>query len=190
LFTNEVIGEIGRRARRLDLTAQIEMGESGNLPREAPDAAADRLELLAGRPKSVRPPDRRLRRGIGDVRRLENLAAAGDCGKTRSCLSKTPKTRSASDQFLYNMRALGAIGILRGLKGILFAKPADIAPDKWSLYDQTLKQVTAEFDRPDMPIVTQMDFGHTDPIFVLPMGAMATIDPVHKRFSIDEPGCK
>lgn len=95
----------------------------------------------------------------------------------------------SSDQFLYNMRAFGAQGILQSLKGILFAKPADILLEKWALYDQVLKQVTAEFDRPDMPIITQMDFGHTDPIFVLPMGAQATIDPIAKRFSINEPGC-
>ena len=94
------------------------------------------------------------------------------------------------DQFLYNMRNLGAQGIIQGLSGLLFAKPQDIPIEEWPLYDQMLKQVTAEFNRPDLPIVTQMDFGHTDPMFVVPFGALAMIDPVAKRFSIDEPGCR
>jgi muramoyltetrapeptide carboxypeptidase LdcA involved in peptidoglycan recycling len=95
----------------------------------------------------------------------------------------------SSDQFLYNLRCLGACGILQVLKGILFAKPRSIALENWSLYDEVLKQTTAEFDRSDMPIITQMDFGHTDPIFTVPIGALATIDPLGKTFSIDEAGC-
>ena len=31
-----------------------------------------------------------------------------------------------------------------------------------------------------------MDFGHTDPLFVLPYGATAEIDPIAQTFSIIE----
>lgn len=96
----------------------------------------------------------------------------------------------SSDQFLYNLRNFGATGIMQKLAGIIFAKPCNVSLEKWPEYDAVLKKVTAEFDRPDMPIVTHMDFGHVDPIFTLPFGAMATIDPVNKRFSINEPGCR
>jgi muramoyltetrapeptide carboxypeptidase LdcA involved in peptidoglycan recycling len=34
-----------------------------------------------------------------------------------------------------------------------------------------------------------MDFGHTDPSFVIPYGAMAAIDPGKNTFSIEEAGC-
>jgi muramoyltetrapeptide carboxypeptidase LdcA involved in peptidoglycan recycling len=53
-----------------------------------------------------------------------------------------------------------------------------------------LLRACAEYGRQDLPIVTRMDFGHTDPMFVIPIGARATIDPVAKRFSVDEPGCR
>jgi muramoyltetrapeptide carboxypeptidase LdcA involved in peptidoglycan recycling len=95
----------------------------------------------------------------------------------------------SSDQFRWYLRNFQAQGILRDLAGIAFAKPCRVPVDQWTDYDEALKQLTHESGRPDMPIVTQMDFGHTDPIFIMPMGAMATIDPVKQSFSINEPGC-
>lgn len=94
-----------------------------------------------------------------------------------------------ADQFTWNLRNFGAQGIIQNLAGIIFAKPCNIPEENWGEYDAALKRVTAEFNRPDLPIITQMDFGHIDPIFTIPFGAMATIDPVNKRFSIDGPGC-
>ena len=38
-----------------------------------------------------------------------------------------------------------------------------------------------------LPIVTRMDFGHTDPMFVLPYGALARIDCEARSFAILEP---
>ena len=37
------------------------------------------------------------------------------------------------------------------------------------------------------PIIAGMDFGHTDPFFVLPYGVTAEIDCDARRFSIIEP---
>jgi muramoyltetrapeptide carboxypeptidase LdcA involved in peptidoglycan recycling len=36
----------------------------------------------------------------------------------------------------------------------------------------------------DLPVITRMDFGHTDPMFVLPCGVEAEIDCEKQRFSI------
>ena len=36
--------------------------------------------------------------------------------------------------------------------------------------------VAAEFGRGDLPIIANMDFGHTDPQFILPLGVKAEID--------------
>ena len=38
----------------------------------------------------------------------------------------------------------------------------------------------------DLPLVTGMDFGHTDPMFVLPYGIQASIDCDQRRFEILE----
>lgn len=95
----------------------------------------------------------------------------------------------STDQMLYIMRNLGAIGILERINGLIFSRPHRIAIEKFPEYDATLLKALKEFGRADLPVITRMDFGHTDPMFLLPFGAMATIDPAHKRFSIDEPGC-
>jgi muramoyltetrapeptide carboxypeptidase LdcA involved in peptidoglycan recycling len=60
-------------------------------------------------------------------------------------------------------------------------------PEKFNEYDQAILQVIREEEgRDDLPIVTGMDFGHTDPIMTLPYGILAEIDCTKKQFSILE----
>lgn len=93
----------------------------------------------------------------------------------------------------YWMRNYGASGILNNLNGIIFARPGGdgdaLNPEiDFPKYDEVIKTVLKEYDREDMPVITQMDFGHTDPIVTFPFGAQATIDCINKTFSIDENG--
>ncbi|MBI4918517.1 LD-carboxypeptidase, partial [archaeon] len=44
-----------------------------------------------------------------------------------------------------------------------------------------------EFNRPDLPIVTDMDFGHTHPQIILPLGIKAELDFKNKKFYLKEP---
>ena len=37
-----------------------------------------------------------------------------------------------------------------------------------------------------MPIVTNMDFGHTDPMFVIPIGTKVRIDSAKQEIAINE----
>jgi len=57
----------------------------------------------------------------------------------------------------------------------LFGRPGgDISPDWVKEYDNVLHQVvTEEAGLSELPIITHMDFGHTDPMFVLPYGVKA-----------------
>jgi muramoyltetrapeptide carboxypeptidase LdcA involved in peptidoglycan recycling len=90
---------------------------------------------------------------------------------------------------LNTLRNLGAQGVLGRLNGILFGRPNTVPAERFGLYDEVLIKATKEYGRTDLPIVTRMDFGHTDPSFVIPYGAMARIDPGNKIFSIEEAGC-
>lgn len=94
------------------------------------------------------------------------------------------------DVFLYILRNLGAQGILNRISGILFARPCRVEIDDFGQYDDILLKACHEFNATHLPVVTRMDFGHTDPMFVIPFGAEATIDPVNKRFTINEAGCR
>lgn len=54
-------------------------------------------------------------------------------------------------------------------------------------YDRAILSVVAEEEGlTSLPIVTHMDFGHTDPMFVLPYGVLAQVDCGNREFSILE----
>jgi muramoyltetrapeptide carboxypeptidase LdcA involved in peptidoglycan recycling len=73
------------------------------------------------------------------------------------------------------LRAMAATGALDNVQGILFGRPyGDLA--RFTDYDRSVQQVLAELDLHDLPLVTRMDFGHTDPKFVVPYGVEAEID--------------
>ena len=63
-----------------------------------------------------------------------------------------------------------------------------IDPDEFSQYDQAVLQVVRqECGLSGLPVVTQMDFGHTDPMCVLPLGVRARIDSDRQGVYLDEP---
>ena len=80
------------------------------------------------------------------------------------------------------------MGILAGLSGILFGRPGGQVPvERFDEYDDAILQVVAEEEGlTDLAIVTRMDFGHTDPMFVLPYGVQAEIDCDARRFALVE----
>ena len=86
------------------------------------------------------------------------------------------------------LRLFAAMGILRQLSGILFGRPGGEIPVKrFEKYDEAILQVVRDEEGlKDLPIITNMDFGHTSPMFVLPYGVQAEIDCENQRFSIVE----
>jgi muramoyltetrapeptide carboxypeptidase LdcA involved in peptidoglycan recycling len=86
------------------------------------------------------------------------------------------------------LRAFAAIGVLKRLSGILFGRPGGgVAIERFGEYDQAILQVVChEEGLTDLPVVTHMDFGHTDPMFILPYGLKAEIDCTNRSFSILE----
>jgi muramoyltetrapeptide carboxypeptidase LdcA involved in peptidoglycan recycling len=88
----------------------------------------------------------------------------------------------------YALRSYAAMGMLSKLSGILLGRPGGkIPPRQFADYDKILQEVvTEEQGLSDLPLVTRMDFGHTDPVFVLPYGVQAEIDCVSQRFAILE----
>lgn len=110
---------------------------------------------------------------------------------------ETSELQATPEQFGDFLHNIAAMGILENLSGILFGRPGgefsagkESEQDKWlSLYPQfekCLVKVCAEYGCSDMPIVTNMDFGHTVPQIILPYGALTEIDPINKKVSILE----
>lgn len=88
----------------------------------------------------------------------------------------------------YALRSYAAMGILSQLSAILLGRPGgEVPPRDFADYDKILHEVvTEEQGLSDLPLVTHMDFGHTDPMFVLPYGMQAEIDCRSQRFAILE----
>jgi muramoyltetrapeptide carboxypeptidase LdcA involved in peptidoglycan recycling len=87
-------------------------------------------------------------------------------------------------------RCLEAQGIVSRLSGVLFGRPGgSLEPEVFAKYDEAVLQVIAsELGLSNMPVVSQMDFGHTDPIMTVPYGVRARIDCDLRRVSIIEAG--
>ncbi|MGM2833765.1 LD-carboxypeptidase, partial [Bacillus cereus group sp. Bce025] len=79
-----------------------------------------------------------------------------------------------------------AQGILQKAKGIIFGKPKD--EQYYEEYKHQILQVMKEHHLEDLPILYNLNFGHTEPKFILPYGAMAEIDCENVSFSILESG--
>jgi muramoyltetrapeptide carboxypeptidase LdcA involved in peptidoglycan recycling len=86
------------------------------------------------------------------------------------------------------LRALAATGALREARGILFGRPYG-EEAMFEKYDGAILQVLAELRLGSLPLITRMDFGHTDPTFIVPYGVVAEIDcdARHIRFFWNRP---
>ncbi len=94
------------------------------------------------------------------------------------------------DSFIRWIRNYGSIGIFNVINGIILGRPGgDIPINEIDKYDKALKMVISEeLGLTELPIIVQMDFGHTDPMFTIPYGIKAEIDCDNNKFSILESG--
>jgi muramoyltetrapeptide carboxypeptidase LdcA involved in peptidoglycan recycling len=88
----------------------------------------------------------------------------------------------------YWLRNYASQGILQDLSGILVGRPGGNVPESdFAKYEEALlKIVSKEYGLTDLPIMTRMDFGHTDPMCVIPYGLQAEIRCGESRLFINE----
>lgn len=89
----------------------------------------------------------------------------------------------------YWLRNYGSQGILNLVKGIIVGKPYD--NKYYEEYKQViLKIVRDELGLKHLPIMYNMNFGHTAPMITIPYGCLAEIDCDKSMFKILEPGVR
>ncbi|EQB36903.1 hypothetical protein M948_10775 [Virgibacillus sp. CM-4] len=99
---------------------------------------------------------------------------------------ETSEVKSSPVLLTYWLRNYAAQGLLQNTNGIVFAKPKDEA--FYEEYKRAIRMVMREYKLEDLPILYNLNFGHTEPKIVIPYGAMAEIDCEHQTFSILESG--
>ena len=121
------------------------------------------------------------------LRGTDYFSATGDLQGAVLFLETSEEAPPAS--FLKRfVRCLAAMGILEGLGGILLGRPGGgVDPHTFREYEDAVCQaVREEYGLKELPIVTNMDFGHTDPMFVIPIGMKVRIDSAKQEITIDE----
>lgn len=89
-------------------------------------------------------------------------------------------------QITHWLRSFTAMGITERIGALLFSRPEDRSlRETLELYAAVGREL-AEAGRPDLPLVANLDFGHSSPMGVLPLGRSLTVDPVARTLSIDE----
>lgn len=100
---------------------------------------------------------------------------------------ETSESIPSPQYFRYWLRSLASIGVLKKLAGIIVGKPYDNC--YYDEYKETILKIVAEEEKLcDLPIVFNMNFGHTAPMFIIPYGALAEINCIEKKFSIIDNG--
>lgn len=101
---------------------------------------------------------------------------------------ETSEDAPTPEMVKFGLRTFAALGVLEKLSGILFGRPGGpVPPEKFSEYDHALLDVVrGEEGLDELPIITNMDFGHTDPMMTLPYGVQAEIDCDQQQIRIIE----
>jgi muramoyltetrapeptide carboxypeptidase LdcA involved in peptidoglycan recycling len=75
------------------------------------------------------------------------------------------------------LRSWGIAGIFDRISALLVGRPRDYTAAQKLELDAVLKAVIgSEFGRPDLPVLANLDFGHTDPQWIMPLGARIEVD--------------
>lgn len=88
----------------------------------------------------------------------------------------------------YWLRNYGAMGVLKGIKGIIFGKPLNEM--YFEEYKVVIIKVLGEYGRSDLPVLYNLSFGHCEPKCCIPYGALGEIDCSKLTFSILEAGAE
>lgn len=101
--------------------------------------------------------------------------------------TETSEEKPSPDYVKYALRNYGIQGIFDRIKAILVGRARDYTDEeKKQLESNIVDVVSKEFNHPEIPIITNMDFGHTDPQLILPLGIKAEIDCHNKKFRLTE----
>lgn len=99
---------------------------------------------------------------------------------------ETSEEKPTPDSVKYWLRNYGSQGILNQVNALLFARPMSYSDEEKIELENVILQVLKEFDREDLLVVMNMDFGHTAPMMPVPLGVRAKLNPKNKSFALLE----
>jgi muramoyltetrapeptide carboxypeptidase LdcA involved in peptidoglycan recycling len=103
---------------------------------------------------------------------------------------ETSEEAPAPSSVEYWLRNYGSQGVLNSIAALLFARPCGYTAEMKEELQQNILKVLKEVGREDLPVVANMDIGHTTPLMTLPNGCKVAIDAEKKTIELLEPGVK
>ncbi len=104
---------------------------------------------------------------------------------------ETSEDKPTPESVKYEMRNWGIQGIFDKIKGIMIGRTRDYTEEETKrLENYVLDIVGKEFNHPEIPIVSNMDFGHTEPQIILPLGIKVEINCKNKIIKLKESATK
>lgn len=95
---------------------------------------------------------------------------------------ETSEEKPSINQIKYFLRNYGVQGIFSKISALLFGRSIYFNNEEKQELEKVIKSVVlSEFNCKNLPIITNMDFGHTDPQLIIPIGAKAQIDINNKK---------
>jgi muramoyltetrapeptide carboxypeptidase LdcA involved in peptidoglycan recycling len=90
---------------------------------------------------------------------------------------ETSEQKPSIDSIKFILRNYGVQGIFDKINGLIFARARNYSEKEKEELDNVIREVICvEFDNPSLGIVTNAEFGHTDPQIILPNGIMIQIN--------------
>jgi muramoyltetrapeptide carboxypeptidase LdcA involved in peptidoglycan recycling len=113
---------------------------------------------------------------------------AEDFWTDRILFLETSEDVPTIDQVRYWLFNYGVQGVFDWASAMIFGRARGYSDDeKIKLDEMIVETVVNQFGATDLTIVTNMDFGHTDPQWILPLGIRAELDNTAKSFRLLEP---
>jgi len=100
---------------------------------------------------------------------------------------ETSEDKPSPEQVGFILRNYGIQGILQSISGLLIAKPKSYSDlEKKELEDEVIKIVINEFSCTHLNIISNIDFGHTDPRHIIPLGINIELDSLKEHLTFTE----
>ena len=110
----------------------------------------------------------------------------GDFWKNKILFFETSEEKPKVQHVEYWLRNYGMQGILNKINGIVFGRARDYSEKEKKELEDVILKILKEFNIENLNVITNVDFGHTDPQIILPLGIKAEINPQKKTFKLIE----
>jgi len=112
-----------------------------------------------------------------------------DCWKGTILFFETSESAPSPAFVRKWLKGYEAQGIFDVIQGVLFGRPGghELTEEDYLEYDDMLQEIFQEAGCSRLPLISRMDFGHTDPMMVLPVGGQVRVSPAAQTLTLQSP---